>query len=231
MTKRHRNEIAQVRVLARARRLSAAVLLAAVVIGAGPAGRSGSVTSYHFYDPFFGRGVAAAIRVADAVSGYCWPMSFAAPQSAAFRCRVGRFVYDPCFGNSTTPRIEFLLCPLRTPVSDVLRVDLTPSSGPFLPGTRPRAGGLPPRIEPQLPLLPRTGRPWPWAVKTRGGRWCVTPTRAIGAVAGMAIQYVCEGGGILIGDLDRSRPSWTIRYATTRSSRRFRRVAIAQAWW
>jgi hypothetical protein len=149
-------------------------------------------------------------------------LSFAAPQSAAFRCRVGRVVYDPCFGDSPA-RIEFVLCPLRTPVSDVLRVDL-----PELPA---RSGGLPPQIEPQLPLLPRPGRPWPWAVKTTGGLWCATPTEAIGTVGGMAIQYVCAGGGILIGGLDRSRPTWTTRYAATRASRHFRRVAIDQAWW
>ena len=105
-----------------------------------------------------------------------------------------------------------MLCPLYTPHAEVLRIVLT----------KP------------LPRSSSTGDPTrsaPWAVETAAGTWCTRVTGATGAIAGMGIDYDCRGGGILLGDPRRQRPTWTIFYAPGYRASTFTRVGLRAAWW
>jgi hypothetical protein len=168
-------------------------------------------TSIHLYAPFNGGSIARGIRVARTRAGYCWTTSSADARSDAYRCFVGNFIHDPCFANENGTA-RFVLCPLYTPTSKVLRINLTkplPSSS---------GGGDPTRYP-------------PWAVRTATGTWCEMLTGATGAIAGMRINYGCAGGGILIGNPHRSSPSWTIFYAAGYTASQFRSVQLASVWW
>ena len=52
----------------------------------------------------------------------------------------------------------------------------------------------------------------PWAVELANGERCGLLTGATAVVAGMRINYGCEGGGSIVGELDRSQPVWTGNY-------------------
>lgn len=86
------------------------------------------------------------------VSRSCWTGSLADARNDAFRCMVGNAIYDPCFTNQTIKN-SHVLCPLYTPASHVLKVNLTKA----------------------LPTPNHTGDPTryvPWAIKLTNGRWC-----------------------------------------------------------
>jgi hypothetical protein len=57
----------------------------------------------------------------------------------------------------------------------------------------------------------------PWAVELADGERCGLLTGATAAVAGMRLNYGCEGGGWLVGDLDRGSPVWTANFYDERA--------------
>jgi hypothetical protein len=168
-------------------------------------------TSIHLYAPFNGAGVASGIHIRKTTSGYCWTTSIADPRGDAFRCDNGYFIYDPCFSDQTG-FAKFVLCPLYTPRSKVLRINLTK----------------------QLPPNPGSGDPTrhaPWAVQIARGEWCEFLTGSTGQIAGMRINYRCAGGGLLIGNPRRSSSVWTIFYAPTARTSQYQPVEVKSAWW
>ncbi len=52
----------------------------------------------------------------------------------------------------------------------------------------------------------------PWAVELVNGDRCGLLTGATSVVAGMRLNYGCEGGGYIVGELDRFQPTWTANY-------------------
>jgi hypothetical protein len=129
-----------------------------------------TVTTVHLYAPFNGGGIAADISVARTASGYCWTTSGSDVREDAFRCFVANFIYDPCFANQTS-FASYVLCPLYTPLSKVLRINLTR----------------------KLPLNAGISSPTrypPWAVRTTSGKWCTILTGATGQVARLAVEQI-----------------------------------------
>jgi hypothetical protein len=165
----------------------------------------------HLYAPFNGGAVAATVRVKKSAPGSCWTSSLSEARPDAFRCFVGNYIYDPCFANETIST-NFVLCPLYTPMSRVLRINLTKP----LPSNR--GGGDPTRTT-------------PWAIQLQSGKWCELITGATGEIAGMRINYGCTGGAILIGNPRRTSPNWTIFYAPSYKAGQYRPVVIRSAWW
>lgn len=177
-----------------------------------PISRSRAATTIHLYAPFNGGGIASGVRIAKTASGYCWTTSGVDARGDAFRCFVGNFIHDPCFADQTG-FAHYVLCPLYTPGSKVLRINLTK----------------------QLPPNPANSDPTryaPWAVRTTSGKWCTILSGATGQVAGMRINYGCTGGGTLIGNPRRSASSpWTIFYAPGLKANQYRRITLASVWW
>ena len=169
-------------------------------------------TSGHLYSPFSGGAPARWTRIARTARGYCWTGSSADPREDAFRCFVGNEISDPCFSDGSK-RTKVVLCPLVTPASKVLRIDLT----------RKLPAGNPPTADPT--------RSDPWAVRTTGGRWCTILTGATGRIAGLRISYGCTGGRILLGSPRRKTSTWTIFSAPGVRSSGFRAVGLQSAWW
>jgi hypothetical protein len=185
-----------------------------VALGGPVSGASAhaSGTSIHLYAPFNGSGIARGVRIARTASGYCWTTSDTDARADAWRCFVGNYIHDPCFSN-TVNAAKYVLCPLSTPGSRVLRINLTKP----LP-KRSAATGDPTRFA-------------PWAVQTTSGRWCTILSGATGLIGGLRINYGCTGGGILLGNPRRTTSTWTIFYAPNFNSTQFVSISLAAAWW
>ena len=196
------------------RALLALAAVAALPVSALAAGRLAhqvTGTSIHLYSPFNGGGAARIVRVAKAARGYCWTTSSTDSRSDAFRCFVGNFIHDPCFSNETVTT-AYVLCPLYTPVSKVLRIVLTKP----LPGSG-RAGD-PTRYP-------------PWALRLSNRVWCEILSGATGLIAGMRIIIGCRDGGTLLGNPQRSSSTWTIFYTPKGATTEYHSVNISEAWW
>jgi hypothetical protein len=197
------------------RRVLFVVLLAVIASWSAGGGRASTAyTTLHEYSPFKGDSIAPDVRIARTVSGYCWTNSSADRAGAAFRCLDGNVIHDPCFANFALAHVNYVLCPLYHPGSNVLRIELTR----------------------QLPADRGTGDPnpmdfGPWAVKTTSGKWCERLTGATGRIAGIGISYRCEGGGVLLGEPRRRPTSWTTFYASGDGASRYRTIKLASVWW
>ena len=56
--------------------------------------------------------------------------------------------------------------------------------------------------------------PWelPWALELANGKRCTLLTGASVVLAGERLQYGCEGGGSVLGEMDREQPVWAVDY-------------------
>jgi hypothetical protein len=71
--------------------------------------------------------------------------------------------------------------------------------------------------KPNLPAAPAAasvehGEPLPWAMLLADGRQCTLARGATVAFAGMRVNYFCSGGGMLLGEPDRTLPVWAVLY-------------------
>ena len=98
-----------------------------------------------------------------------------------------------------------------------------PPSPDIVPGQAPGPGPVPVPMPPSDPSLGGTSGAMsaevgvdplsiPWAVELVNGDRCGLLTGATSVVAGMRLNYGCEGGGYIVGDLDRFQPTWTANY-------------------
>jgi hypothetical protein len=214
-------------------RLRAALSLAVAVALWGMGGAStdartmhqagASATALNFYSPFDGAGIASGVVIAKSVRGSCGS-ALTDWRSVAWRCfGPGAVIHDPCF-SSTTAKLDYVLCPLYTPRSGVLRIDLTKP----LPKAEARNDSM--------------SRP-PWAIQLDGGIWCVSRGGMAGipSVGGKDVTYLCQkatqskasgnrfgDAGSLLGTPRRARSGWTILKAV---GQRIGRVPIRSAWW
>lgn len=146
------------------------------------------------------------------MSGSCFTGSLAANRRDAWRCSVGRFLYDPCI---SSPRARgFVICPnLR--VNGGIRIRLT------------RA--LPQRFaNRRAPVLANR----PWNIQLANGRHCAYSSGATNFVQGARLNYLC-GGGVnygLWGIPNRGAQPWTIRSAPFNATRLTQRRLIIRAW-
>jgi hypothetical protein len=191
------------------------VLLCAVAtsgLGAGSATRvdASAGTALRVYSPFRNGRIAAGIEVARTVRSFCWTSSLTDPRSVAWRCfGAASDIHDPCFAEQK-PQLRYVLCPLYTPESKVLRIDLTKP----LPKPEPSSASV---------------RRLPWAMHLHNGTWCVSRggINGIAPIEGRDVSYLCPAGSLL-GPARRSAPRWTILYADQSG---VRRLAIDSAWW
>jgi hypothetical protein len=182
-------------------------LLALAVAGAATAADSGAgasgKTSIHLYAP---RGAT----IEKTASGSCWTNSLETARDNVFRCTVKNVIYDPCF--ASTPSAHDVLCPLYTPGSQLLRINLTKK--------------LPANLHMKNP----TGFD-PWVVKIENGTMCTLVTGATSLLKGKPIRYTCQGGDILLGDPNRSTAAWTILAASGFQATSDHRTGILAAYW
>jgi len=164
------------------------------------------------FEPFTAAGVPVS-RPLKTVTGSCWTGSLASARADAWRCMSGNEIIDPCFGSTQARAI--VLCSANGPWDrGLLEIKLTKK----LP-TRYANKGKP------------STAARPWALQTSAGWKCELATGATDVIAGMRLNYFCEGTKRgLWGSPARGSQPWHI-YAALPSARTLsKQVNIRYAW-
>jgi hypothetical protein len=159
-------------------------------------------TVVKLYAPFTDMGgtLSIGLAVTDNLAGSCFASSVADPFRAdAFRCMAGNRILDPCFiPNPTATVLACVAEPLWS--ANVIQLTIT--------------GKLPAANKPVA-----MNSALPWALELANGQKCEPLTGATGEIAGLRINYGCDGGQGLsvLGEPDRTYPLWTVFFKGTKS--------------
>lgn len=172
-------------------------------------------TSVRLFVPFGpGRVLQPGVTVTERLEGRCFaPSTSSEARSDAWRCLAGNRILDPCFEGSIDGR-PALAC-ARSPWESTV-VLLTPTEELPTAGRREASSVL-------------EGRPW--ALELVDGSRCTLLGGASGGVAGMRVNYGCEGNRVsLVGDVDRRAPRWKI-FAVPADGPTLEQRSIGTAWY
>jgi hypothetical protein len=181
--------------------LVALTLFAPLAVLAQDEASDATRTDVRYLVPFGPDGVNAALTVTENESGACTTDSLATPNRPdAWDC-IGESnqIYDPCFENPfAAPDGPAELACFTDPFSN--EVVLLTTDGPLAREKEAPAQGL--------------HHPWdlPWAVELANGDRCALLHSIDIVLAGEAVYYGCENGGMILGLLDRGTPIWTANY-------------------
>jgi hypothetical protein len=180
----------------------------------GSAQQDPSPTFVRVFTPFNAGGdLVVGLAVTGKASGSCDTNSAATPERPdAWRCSAGNAIFDPCFqnlmGDSRT-----LACAKDPFSANVTLLTLTAD----LPD-------LPVMDEPTFSGLP-------WAVELENGQQCTLLTGATAPVAGMRINYGCDDGAQVVGNLEKTLPLRRVFYRTQNRSFSLNQVGVTTAWY
>lgn len=184
-------------------------------------------TNVRYVSPYTPDGLHGSLNVTATEAGVCgFPSVDVLGRPDVWDCiSESDVVYDPCFENPfTVPDEPSQVACFDTPFStDVVLLDLTEP--------------LPRTMETDLPSPPPGADPeatiddWdlPWALELVNGEQCTLFGGTLTVVAGQVAHYGCTGGGMVLGETERSQPVWVVNfiaegeYATTL-------VGVATAW-
>jgi len=193
-------------------------------------------TNVRYFLPFTPDGLAPGLNVTGEASGTCVEQSLAdVGRADAWFCSDASSgdLYDPCFENSfgaideqnelicaespfSTDVVHFTLTePLQRVKDDV--ADAAPQAAAGDDAEQPRKGKkdrqdmVPAEVAPSADDVAETAiEPLdiPWAVELASGERCELLTGATAVFAGQRLNYGCEGGGYVIGELQRDGLVW-----------------------
>lgn len=200
------------------RSIAAAAVLAVAALPFARIATAGSVpltapTKVEVVRPFGPLGLYHRYDVTANLRGTCFSGSLADQRRpGAWRCAAGNAILDPCF---RSPPVEhgFLACFSAPWSNKVVGLHLTK---PLPLGERNK--GWPPAG-------------FPWAIQLASGTRCTFETGATGVVGGQRMNYGCIGGGVLVGSVDKSARTWTVRYQASPGTGPLLRQPIAIAWY
>lgn len=130
----------------------------------------------------------------------------------AWRCETGNAILDPCFQSPfTLPDQPAELACADSPFDR--EVLLLQTTEPL-----PREG----TNEADLTQLP-------WVLELANGERCTLFSGTLQGIAGQVAHYGCAGGGLVVGEPDRSQESWMVSYLSADAAETDF-VAVAVAW-
>ena len=157
-------------------------------------------TDVRYLLPFGPDGLNGTLTVTANAEGVCgFASSAALGRSDAWDC-IGTDdqIYDPCFENPfTAPDKPTELACFASPFTeDVVLLTTTQ------PLDRQKDAG--PTRDAAMAL--------PWAVELANGERCTVIVGNLQVLAGMPVDYACDGGGSIVGTVDRAEPIWAASY-------------------
>jgi hypothetical protein len=179
-----------------------AALAAVLALQSAPA-----ETALHVFSPWAGSIPARGVTIDRTVAGSCTHGSEILTRFDAWHCSAGGHTYDPCFANTRAEVGAHVLC-MASPWEDATAIELTRR----LPLDLANPAGNPERFP-------------PWAMVTASHQECELAPGSPGRVAGLRVNYVCAGSGVLL-DLPKRGRTWTQAYAATTTAKTYRRVAL-----
>ena len=83
-----------------------------------------------------------------------------------------------------------------------------------MPGQNGGPAGQPSPDRAGAAAPPVTAGPWdvPWALELANGKRCTLQSDDADVLAGLRANYSCDSNGLVIGDVDRGQPVWTVSY-------------------
>ena len=179
-------------------------------------------TDVRYFLPFTSNGVNPSLAVSGNESGVCDAGSVSDPaRPDAWLC-TGGAVLDPCFENPFAPPDEqgVLVCSaspfdpgvvLFTPTEPLVRLkDAESGGGPDPRGSASTTGDAAGGDDAVLSAADL--EELPWALELANGERCTFARGATAAFAGMRLNYFCDGGGAVLGDVDIAGQVWTATY-------------------
>lgn len=173
-------------------------------------------TNIRYISPFTPDGLNPDLTVAETEEAVCgFPSADVLDRPDAWDCiSESDVVYDPCFENPfVMPDAPGQMACFDSPFStDVVVLTLTEpldrdkGMDDPAPDADPGPG---PGAEPDGDY-----EPWdlPWALELANGEQCTLFGGTLTVVAGQVAHYGCTGGGMVLGQTDRSEPVWVVSY-------------------
>ncbi|MCC6314583.1 MAG: hypothetical protein IT337_11295 [Thermomicrobiales bacterium] len=160
-------------------------------------------TQTRIFLPYGPNGVNSQLTVETETDAVCDVSSAASPgRPDARRCiTTDSQVLDPCFQNPFSAPGEAgaqLVC-VNSPVATTATV-VTLTESFAAPAPTPGS---------ERDLADELFR-MPWVLELADGETCGAMTGATIGFAGLRVNYGCTGGGVLLGEPDRSGPVWTV---------------------
>jgi hypothetical protein len=188
------------------------VLMAAFLTGSLAIAQQPAHTQIRLLTPWTPSGLNIGMATTQQVQGRCFTRSLASPSRPdAWRCSAGNGILDPCYQRILGDEKQ-LACPMGGPWP--ANVALLTVTEPF-----PQEDRKEPTRDSVLP----------WALELANGEKCTMFTGATAPVAGMRINYGCPDGFNVIGDIDRSLPTWRV-FTQGPKSIYLEQVDVAVAW-
>jgi hypothetical protein len=179
-------------------------------------------TNLRYFLPYTPDGLASGLTVTETASGICADPSLAdIGRPDAWTCfdleTNDRF--DPCFENPFGPIDEAgeLICagsPFDTAVvgltltEPLQRFKDAPPDGMDMDGMAVADSPAPEGMA-EADIHPLD---IPWALELANGERCTLLTGATAVLAGERVNYGCESGGMVLGEVNRDGPVWTVSY-------------------
>jgi hypothetical protein len=194
-------------------------------------------TNVRYFLPFTPDGLAPGLTVAAEATGVCTSLSLAdIGRADAWACAdsTSAELFDPCFENpfASTDQPGELSCSASPFSTDVIRFSLTEPllrekdmrvediapQEPLASDQKPARKGKKDRydvISPEAAVPPSESADFaidpldiPWALELANGERCTLLTGATAVLAGQRLNYGCESGGYVIGELQRDGLVW-----------------------
>ncbi|MFN8590496.1 MAG: hypothetical protein U0031_03460 [Thermomicrobiales bacterium] len=192
-------------------------------------------TAVRFILPYTRDGLASGLTVTSESSGFCTGISLAdIGRPDAWSCTDAKTseILDPCFENPfADPDAGAELACMSSPFdTKVVRFTTSESLPRFKEAmTDAAVSPLPPTASDEYGNIQIVAPPSPsdigetaevaidpldipWAIELANGARCGLMTGATTVLAGERMNYVCDDGGFVLGEVDRSLPVWNVSY-------------------
>lgn len=195
---------------------------------------SPTATDVRYLLPFTPEGLHPGFTVTETVEGRCGGASLVAhDRPDAWDCiSPDNEIYDPCFEQVFPPLDEpgQVVCIASPFDTEVIMLTLTEplerdKEVPEVPdGAAPNGDMGMPRAEADI-----DGEDLPWGLELANGERCSLLRGTLIAMAGQVVYYGCTDGGMVLGEMIREQPLWTVNYVPEGGAASTR-VAVITAW-
>ncbi len=189
-------------------------------------------TDARYFLPFNRDGLNKGLTVKTTESAACASLSLAdTGRPDAWECTgdTSHTSFDPCFENPFTPQDEpgTMACIVSPFATDVIALTLreplarhkesSAAAGDPAVAMPDQSGASPAQQSPgqaQMAAPAVSAGPWdvPWALELSNGKRCTVQSGEAAVLAGERVSYGCDSNGLVVGEVDRSQPVWTVSY-------------------
>lgn len=169
-------------------------------------------TDLRMLTPFTPNGLNPKLNIVKHCKGTCWTTSQVnSARPNTWRCQAENIVYDPCFKNPVREQ-NSVVCMQNPWDKSVMIIELDSP----LPVTHN--------------YMLNTQNASPWALELSNGKLCILSIGPNVKVAGMAANYSCGSGAIVIGSINRNHQKWSAFYLGNESLY-MSEMPILSAWY